>query len=64
MMKKRETYHVVIVMVNSVRSVISEGENFASEPKMMASVTQSFMWQKFYYSEKDIEKAFDIDTRS
>ena len=64
MMKKRETYHVVIVMVNSVRSVISEGENFASEPKMMASGTQSFMWQKFYYSEKDIEKASAIDIRS
>ena len=64
MMKKRETYHVVIVMVNSVRFVISEGENLASEPKITASVTQSFMWQKFYYSEKDTEKASDIDIRS
>ena len=41
-------------MVNDVRFVISEGENFAAGPKIMASVTQSFMWQKFYYSEKDI----------
>ena len=50
-------------MVNDVRFVISEGENFAAGPKITASVTQSFMWQKFYYSEKDIEKASDVDTR-
>ena len=29
----------------------------------MASVTQRFMGQKFYYSEKEIEKASDIDIR-
>ena len=30
----------------------------------VASGTQSFMWQKFYYSEKRIEKASDIGIRS
>ena len=50
-------------MVNNVRFVISEGENFAAGPKMTASGTQRFMWQKFYYSEKDIEKAPDVDIR-
>ena len=28
-----------------------------------ASGTQNFVWQKFYYSEKGIEKAYDIDIR-
>ena len=31
--------------------------------KDMASVTQSFMWQKLYHSEKEVEKASDIDIR-
>ena len=45
--------------MNSVGFVISEGENCAMGPKDVASVTQSFVQQKFYYSEKGIKKASD-----
>ena len=48
--------------MNGVRFVISEGENFASGPDS-ASVTQSFVFQKFHYSEKGTEKISDIDIR-
>ena len=49
-------------MVNSAGFLISEEENLASEAEMRLQ-TLSFLWQKFYYSEKGIEKASDIDIR-
>lgn len=38
-------------------------ENFVSVPETV-SVTQSCLLQKFYYSERGLEKAPDIDIRS
>ena len=50
-------------MMNNVGFVISKGGNFISGPER-DSVTQSFLWQKFYFSEKGLEKASDVDIRS
>ena len=36
---------------------------FVFGTRFEASGTQNFVWQKFYYSEKGIEKASDIDIR-
>ena len=36
---------------------------FSFRTRAKASGTQSFMWQKFYYSGKETEKASDIDIR-
>ena len=52
-----------LLTVNSVGFVISEGENCALGPKDVASVTQSFVQQKFYYNEKTIKKGSDTDIR-
>ena len=37
--------------------------DFCFRTKDMASVPQSFMWQKIYHGEKGTEKASDIDIR-
>ena len=47
-------------MVNWVRLVIFKGQNFTKKPETWL---QSFIWQKFYYSEKGIEKASNTDLR-
>ena len=50
--------------MNNVGFVISKGGNFIQGPERV-SVTQSFfLWQKFYFSEKGLEKASDVNIRS
>ena len=46
-------------MVNGVRFMISKERELCFGTKDMDSVTQSFMRQNFYYSEKGIKKASD-----
>ena len=48
-------------MVNGVGFVISEEENLVFGTRDEASGTQSFRWQKFVYSAKEIEKVSDIN---
>ena len=50
-------------MGNAVSFVISEEENLVFGTRDEASGTQSFRWQKFYYSAERTEKASDIDIR-
>ena len=49
-------------MVSGVRFVISEEENFDSEPESQLQALRASCG-KFYYSEKGIEKASDTDIR-
>ena len=49
-------------MVSGVRFVISEEENFDSEPESQLQALRASCG-KFYYSEKGIEKASGIDIR-